>query len=443
MKQNISNVVSNFFIEHKLETPMLVVGVSGGIDSMVLLHLLHSQKLSLSVAHCNFQLRGKESDEDEAFVVNYCRQNGIPCFVKQFQTTQIAKEKGISIEMAARELRYAWFEELRAELRASHVAIAHNQNDSIETFFLNLTRGTGLKGLQGIKPVSGTILRPLITVKRNDIVQYAESFNLNYRTDSTNLTDIYRRNYIRHNIIPLFEELNPSFLATMEQNMSLLASYSAIVDSQVGAARSSFTKKESGELHLDIDKFTALPGWKSILYEILSDYGFSVGEIENAITLATSQTGKRIESATHTLWKNRNNLVVAPNQLPESEAVTISQSEGKIDLPVTLSWETKVLTGEDLPRITSMAILDPEALTYPITLRRWKPGDTFTPSGMKGSKKVSDFLTDVKVDSPQRSRIYVLESGNKIVWIVGLRISEQFRKHGKTGPAVVFQLQNT
>jgi tRNA(Ile)-lysidine synthase len=443
MKKDFSNLVSDFFTINALGKPTLVVGVSGGVDSMVLLHLLQTSHFPIIVAHCNFILRGKESNEDEAFVVNYCHQHGIRCLVKQFQTESIAREKGISIEMAARELRYTWFEELLEEYKAKYIAIAHNQNDSIETFFLNLTRGTGIKGLQGIKSISGNIIRPLIALTRVEIEAYASSHQLEYRTDSTNLTDIYRRNFIRHNIIPLFEEMNPSFMATMEQNMSLLTSYSTLIEGSVDAVRTNISKMESEELHLDIDELTALPGWKSILFEILYGYGFTPGEIENTALLVKAQTGKRIESATHTLWKNRNSFVVAPNISEEHEIAIISTTQGELTEPVELRWESKIFSGESMPRKASIAVFDPEALTFPLTLRRWKPGDTFTPSGMYGSKKVSDFLTDMKLDSQKRSKTLVLESGNKIAWIVGIRISEQFRKHGKTGPAVVFQLKNS
>jgi tRNA(Ile)-lysidine synthetase, N-terminal domain/tRNA(Ile)-lysidine synthetase, C-terminal domain len=442
MKLTISKTVSDFFTKHDLLNSKIIVGVSGGADSMVLLHALKANDYNLSVAHCNFQLRGNESDEDEMFVSNYCDNHQIPYFVKRFQTELFANKQGISIEMAARELRYTWFEELSKEHAANFIAIAHNQNDSIETFFLNLTRGSGIKGLQGIRPISGTIIRPLVTVSREEIVTYANTNHLNYRTDSTNLTDIYRRNFIRHNIIPLFEELNPSFASTMAQNISLLNSYQAMIENQVDAAKTNFTKKISDELHIHIAQLIKTAGWKSILFEILTEYGFTVGEVELAATLTTAQTGKRIESTTHTLWKNRDNLVVEHNHLQNSEGITLTSLEGKVDLPFKMSWESKVLAGKTLPRQSSMAIFDPNVLTFPLTLRKWRYGDTFIPSGMKGSKKISDFLTDIKVDSHRRSTIYVLESGNKIAWILGLRISEQFRKHGKTGPAIIFQMQN-
>lgn len=440
MEQISIKTINQFFECHKLTQASIVVGVSGGMDSMVLLHLLKHSAATIAVAHCNFGLRGSESDGDEAFVANFCNDHAIAFHGTKFNTTQYANEHGISIEMAARDLRYAWFEELRTNLGFEHIAIAHNLNDSIETFFLNLTRGSGIKGLTGINPINGKIVRPLINASRDQIEEYAKNHGISWRTDATNLTDIYRRNFVRLNILPLFTEINPSFLATMQGNFEVLNGVNKLIEEQVVKATASLLTKNGSAFNINIGALTAKTGWEIILFEMLCKYGFTPGEFNMAKALISSQTGSKVVSNSHTLWKERDNLIIQPNQEDAPLVAAIKGNEGSVEQPIKLRWTTITLNSEENKWQANQGVFDAEKLRFPITIRCWNPGDSFTPSGMTGSKKVSDFLTDQKVESHRRSSIMVMESDGKIAWIVGMRVSELFRKKGNSGKAVIFSL---
>lgn len=440
MEQISIKTINQFFKCHKLTQTKIVVGVSGGMDSMVLLHLLKHSAATIAVAHCNFGLRGAESDGDEAFVANFCNDHAIAFHSIKFDTTQYASEHGVSIEMAARNLRYAWFEELANKLGFDYIAIAHNLNDSIETFFLNLTRGSGIKGLTGISPINGKIIRPLINASRDQIEEYAKRHGILWRTDATNLTDIYRRNFVRLNILPLFTELNPSFLATMQGNFEVLNGVNNLVEEQVEKATACLLAKNGLTYSIDIEALVAKTSWEVLLFEMLAKFEFTSGEFDMAKALISSQTGCKVVSSSHILWKERDYLVIEPNQTTTPLIATIEGYEGSIELPIKLKWTTVTLNGEENKWQANQGVFDAEKLSFPLTLRCWNPGDSFTPSGMTGAKKVSDFLTDQKVESHRRSSILVMESDGKIAWVVGMRVSDLFRKKGKTGKAIIFSL---
>lgn len=440
MEQISIKTINEFFNSHKLTQTNIVVGVSGGMDSMVLLHLLKHSAVTIAVAHCNFGLRGAESDGDEAFVANFCNDHAIAFHSIKFDTTQYASEHGISIEMAARDLRYTWFEELANKLGFEYIAIAHNLNDSVETFFLNLTRGSGIKGLTGISPINGKIIRPLINASRDQIEEYAKKHGISWRTDATNLTDIYRRNFVRLNILPLFIELNPSFLATMQGNFEVLNGVNKVVDEQVEKATASLLTKNGLSYSINIGALVAKTSWEVLLFEMLTKFEFTSGEFDMAKALISSQTGSRVVSSSHTLWKERDNLVIEPNQATTPLTATLEGYEGSIELPTKVKWTTVTLNGQENKWQANQGVFDAEKLSFPLTLRCWNPGDSFTPSGMTGAKKVSDFLTDQKVESHRRSSILVMESGGKIAWVVGMRVSDLFRKKGNTGKAIIFSL---
>ena len=432
--------IINFFRNHKLTPSKILIGVSGGMDSMVLLHLLKSYTTTIAVAHCNFGLRDAEADGDEALVASYCKNQGIEFHRIQFNTTQYAIGHGISIEMAARDLRYAWFDELAAKFGFDTIAIAHNLNDSVETFFLNLTRGSSIKGLTGINPINGKVVRPLIEVSREQIEDYAQKHDIQWRTDATNLTDVYRRNYIRLNILPLFAELNPSFLATMQGNLNLISAANKLVEEQVTDAAKSLLTKSSSAYTINIEALTAKTSWEILLFEILNTFGFTPGEFEVAKGLIVSQTGSKVVSSSHTIWKNRDSLVIEPIHILAQPSATIKEYEGSIVEPIRLQWAIGTLNGEETCWQPNQAVFDLAKLKLPLEIRRWQAGDYFTPSGMTGSKKVSDFLTDQKIESHRRSSALVMESNGKIAWIIGLRISEHFRKKGNTGKAIIFSV---
>ena len=441
MEQISTKTIDHFLNHHGLGPKRILVGVSGGMDSMVLLHLLNQLPIPIAVAHCNFCLRGSESDGDEELVSTFCDKKGIRIFKKRFKTTQYALSNGISIEMAARDLRYGWFEELTNEFGFESIAIAHNLNDSIETFFLNLARGSWIKGLTGISPVNGKVIRPLIDISRELIAEYAKENQIPWRMDGTNLTDIYRRNFIRHNILPQFQELNPSFISTMQRNLAILDGASKIIEEHTNEARTTLLTKQGSYHSISISKLTAKPGWETVLFEILNGFGFSSGEFEMAKGILFAQTGSRVVSKSHTIWKDRDNLLLEPNLEVCANQVSIESPNGAISSPVNLSWTTTILTGNEANWQSFQGVFDVDKLTFPLTIRNWRPGDSFIPSGMTGAKKVSDFLTDLKIESNTRNSILVMESQGKIVWVIGLRVSELFRKRRNTGSALVFNLE--
>ncbi len=440
MEQISKKTINHFLSSHKLFPHKILVGVSGGMDSMVLLHLLNQLDIPIAVAHCNFSLRGMESDKDEESVSTYCNDNNITLYTKRFDTNQHSQTHSVSIEMAARDLRYGWFEELSNEFDFDYIAIAHNLNDSIETFFLNLTRGSGIKGLTGISPINGKIIRPLIDLSRENIADYAQENKIPWRMDASNLTTVYRRNFIRHNILPQFVALNPSFISTMQRNLAIMSGASRIIELHASEEKAALLSKQGSVYHINISELTAKLGWETLLFEILNEFGLSSGEYELAKGILFAQTGSRVVTNSYTIWKNRENLVIKPNIESPIIKVIIESPNGAIGSPIKLNWISTHLNATDAKWQSNQGVFEVEKLTFPLTIRNWRAGDSFIPSGMTGAKKISDFLTDQNIESQSRNSIIVMESDGKIAWVIGLRVSELFRKTGKTGTAIIFTL---
>lgn len=423
--------------QHKLFAPTdkVLACVSGGIDSMVLLRLLleAGYRRCLAVAHCNFGLRGAESDGDERLVRQLCEAECIPFYSTRFDTLSYASEQGISTQMAARELRYGWFYELAAVHGFDKIAVAHNANDEVETFFLNLARGTGLRGLTGIAAEQGRVVRPLLFASRGDIERYASEHGVSFREDSSNSSDKYARNSIRHHVIPLMTELNPSFLSTMQGNMSRLQAAQQLLEGMTEQLRKRACVEHGDELKISIE---ALPKeqvefW---LFELLHDYNFSGAVLGDVARALHGRPGRLFYSPTHALLKDRSWLLVRPvgqergdgERLLERAAV-----EQGLDLPLAdggrlrLSLVAAGAAGQPSPRAES---LDYDKLQFPLRLRRWKAGDSFVPLGMRGKKKLSDFFTDIKLNRMEKQEQQLLCSANgDIALLVGRRVDERYR----------------
>lgn len=410
--------------------------VSGGVDSMVLMSLCVNSGYNVGVAHCNFGLRGQESDEDEILVQERARKYGIECHNRRFDTVGEMERTGESMEMAARRLRYTWFAELCQKHGYTVVAVAHHIDDSIETFFINLLRGTGLRGLTGIHKQVGHIVRPLMFATRKEILEYAMKKHIPYRDDSSNKSTKYLRNKIRLGLIPRIREISPRFPFIMHQNIERLISAQNFIQGAIDNIYAQAVTEQSGIYTLHVERIADPKSRDFVIYEILSSrFGFK-GDIVDGLckALAQNNSGKRFYSRSNVAYIDRGNIVITSISEEDSCLITVREGQQRA------YCGNSVLYFElcDVDNLTTynvadnVALIDADKLTYPLTLRRWMEGDSFTPFGMTGSKKVSDFLIDAKVSMAEKGRQFVLLSEGKIAWLVGRRIGDEFRITDKT-----------
>ncbi len=407
----------------------ILAAVSGGIDSMVMLHLVVQAGYRPAVAHCNFMLRGEESDADEEFLKNYVSSLGLVYHVKHFDTLEHARLNGISTQMAARGLRYAWFRELAEQESFDTIAIAHNSNDQVETFFINLTRGTGLKGLTGIAPVSGKIIRPLLFASRQEIESYALEEDIPYREDSSNLETYYDRNKIRHGAIPVFQDINPVFLKTMHENMGRLKEIYQVFQNTVENAREKMLHTGDGLVFIPINELKEYCQPVHVfLFEFIKEYGFTRYQAASIARSLDAIPGKQWYVPGYYLVKDREYLVISPLQTAGQEVFYIEEGQAAIEMPVPMKFETYEKAEGFMPgKEKNVVQMDRGQLDFPLIMRKWKQGDYFKPLGMDGFKKVSDFFTDKKFSLVDKEKTWIMTSGEKICWIVGHRLDERFK----------------
>lgn len=426
LEKKIAKYIDN---EHLLsKEDKVIIALSGGADSVALLHVMHSLGYKCEAAHCNFHLRGEESNRDETFVHELCKSMQIPLHIIHFETEKYAIENKISIEMAARELRYQWFEEIKKESAANVIAVAHHQDDSVETLLLNLIRGTGLSGLLGIRPQNKDIIRPLLCVNRQDIIEYLGSIGQNYVTDSTNLEDEYIRNKIRLNLIPLMEEINPSVKKNIIATSNYLNEIEFIYNNEIENGKQRVLTKEG----IRISDLLKEPAPNALLFEILHPLGFNSAQIQNILSLLLKgQTGKQLISKDGwRIIKDRNMLLIQPKENLE-------------ETPFQLIREELIYTKDFIiPREKNIACFDADKLEdTEFTIRKWRKGDTFVPFGMKGQKKISDYLTDRKLSLIQKERQYVLCQRDKIIWVIGERTDNRYRIDDKTKRVIIITMR--
>ncbi len=416
--------------KHHLELSgnKVLAAVSGGIDSMVMLHLLHAVGADCAVAHCNFNLRGDESDGDEFFVKEKTAGYGFELHVGSFDTIGYAGEKDLSIQMAARELRYGWFEELSVQHGYDIIAIAHNRDDRIETLFINLARGTGIHGLTGIKPRNGKLIRPLLFASREDIIAYAKINNIVFREDSSNKTDKYVRNYIRHHVIPGLERFFPGMQQTIDRNIEYFSGIEAIYNEALIRFMKEIVHKKNGLVYIDLQALFLSPSPVTLLYEILNPFGFSNAVATDVLNDATYPSGRQFFSDTHRLLYDRKTLVVQMLEKEKPQEYLIDHHISHIDIPICLNIEMfDRYPGFKPDTQRDIACLDFHKLQFPLLLRKWEHGDAFRPLGMTNMKKLSDFFIDQKLSLIEKEQCWVLASAGQIVWIVGLRIDDRFK----------------
>jgi tRNA(Ile)-lysidine synthase len=400
------------------------IAVSGGIDSMVLVHLFQHFDLEFGLLHCNFKLRGDESDADMRFIHDYAEENRLHLRIGFFETEQIAKETKTSIQVTARNLRYDWFNEQMDENNVDFVATAHHADDNLETFLINLSRGTGLDGLTGIPAINDRIFRPLLPFSRDEIEQYATENNIEWREDSSNESDKYVRNKIRHHIIPLLKELNPSFLDSFQKTQAYLTDAQSLVkDAEYVVFQEVVTEKEDGTVHFNVDKLLQLPNYKGYLYQWLKQFGFTAWN--DIYDLVHTQSGKQVISGDFVLLKDRDFLILYRKEIPKTNSFLIKRENNQVNIPLKLS----ICNVSDISVLDRNCIfVDEDQLQFPLTLRRCMVGDYFYPFGMNGKKKlISKYLKDEKISLKDKADIWVLCSENKIVWLVNHRLDERFK----------------
>ncbi len=412
-----------------------LLACSGGIDSMVLVDLCKRSKLDFAVAHCNFRLRGESSEGDEAFVRETAINLNIPYYITHFDTVGYMNNNKVSLLMAARELRYAWFAEIMAANGIERLVTAHHADDDLETFLINLSRGTGIDGLVGIPERTANISRPLLKFSRIEISTYAEEQGVQWREDQTNAETKYLRNNIRHRILPLLKELNPSFLKHFKNTQYYLGQTAEIARNQIEQVREALFLKEDNLIKIPVTSLMTLNPLEGYLYALFKNFGFTEwGDIKN---LLSAMSGKEVRSATHRLVKDRDFLLLKTLEPEDHSKYLIYEHEKAIVEPVALTIRM-------VERMTdfgkNILYVDKNALKYPLTVRKWKKGDYFYPLGLNGKKKLSKFFKDEKIDMISKENQWLLCSEGSIVWVVGRRADDRFKVTEKTSQILKFEL---
>jgi len=436
-----------FIKEHALfaAEDRLLIAVSGGVDSVVLCHLCREAGYDVAMAHCNFQLRGTDSDRDEQFVRQLADSYGVPFFSRTFDTYRLAKEQKKSVEETARDARYAWFSELVQTVwtmrngSPGFLLTAHHADDNIETVLMNLFRGTGIRGLRGILPKQHAVIRPLLFARKKELVEYATEHHLSFVTDYTNTQDEFTRNFFRNRVIPLVKEYFPAAEENLLHSISRFGETEFYFRQAIDLHKKKLLEQKGAEIHIPVLKLKKSGPLTTLVYEIIRDFGFSSGQVKEVIELLESGSGKFISSASHRIIKNRNWLIIAPAGTGESEIIII-EGEGEWIYPGGV-MEVRPGAKAILPVTPQMACLDAKEISFPLILRRWKPGDYFYPLGMKKKKKLSRFLIDLKLSKTEKEKIWVLEMNKKIIWVAGYRIDDRFKQSENTASVLCFSLK--
>lgn len=406
----------------------ILLAVSGGIDSMILCDLFLKSNFKFAIAHCNFHLRGEESNRDERFVREYAQKNNIKIHVKDFDTYSYMKEKGKSMQVSAREMRYSWFNELLKEEGYSYIATGHHIDDSIETFFMNILRGTGIAGLHGILQKVNLVIHPLLFTGRAEIVNYQKENKLEFVEDSSNATTKYTRNKIRHELIPLVKEIAPNFDKIISKEIERFRETEVVFRSVINDAKTELLEIENQTIKISIEKLKSYVPQKIFMYEILSDFGFNEATINSIEDALLETSGKQFYSETHRLVKDRDYLLIVKNKPQNLNQYLIEESQTSVYSPIILHMEIlKDLQYVKIPKNKEVAMLDYDKLSFPLILRKWKKGDSFFPYGLQGEKKISEFYKNLKYSILDKENQWLLCSENDIIWVVGQRIDDRYK----------------
>jgi len=422
----------NFVEENNLfnVNSKILLAVSGGIDSMVMLDLFNKAGYHFSIAHCNFKIRGEEADQDAYFVQQQAVRLGCEYHEKSFETLKFARSHSISVQMAARDLRYQWFEELLSEYAYDAYASAHHQDDLVETFLINLSRSTGIAGLSGMKPKIGNRIRPLLFTNSTEIEAYKNANHILFREDSSNQDQKYLRNQMRHQIIPLFKEINPAFSENLVETMEYLKSIEFIYHDFINEARSKcILDQDENTCKISIEQLTSMDYPEACLFEFLQPYNFNKDVVRDVFSALKGSSGKIFISHSHRLLHDRKYLIVEPKVSKDNSSFQyyIEEKTKAIEQPVRLEFKKREYKRIKIDPSPLIAHLDIEKLSFPLVIRKWKEGDYFYPLGMEGKKKISDFLIDIKIPVFDKERIWLLCSEEQVVWVIGLRIDDRFK----------------
>lgn len=439
----------NNFPHFSIQNCHLLVAVSGGIDSIVLVDLLQQLHFSFSIAHCNFELRGEESERDELFVTALAKRYDKPLFVQKFNTQLFAEASKLSIQEAARKLRYDWFSELISSRQLTienqtannnFIVTAHQANDNIETLLLNFFRGTGISGLHGIPPKQGNIIRPLLFAKRNDILQYTKENDLHWVEDSSNASDKYTRNFFRHQVLPLVKEKFANTEDNLLQNIHRFSEAELLYQQAIDLHKKKLLEIKGAEVHIPVLKLQKMVPLQTILWEIVKDFHFASAQLNDIQSLLSADNGKYVASSSHRIIRNRAWLIIAPLQSEESEHILIQNEDDKVAYEEgKISFKKLPVISHQLSPNTEVASLDSKQIQYPLLLRKWKAGDYFYPLGMKKKKKLSKFFTDLKLSKTDKERVWVIEMNKKIVWVINYRIDDRFKVTDTTKEVLVIE----
>jgi len=420
----------------------VLLAVSGGRDSVLMVHFFQDSAIPYGIAHCNFMLRDKDAIADEAFTQKLAEQFRVPYFTTRFETADYAAKLGISLQMAARKLRFDWLEQIRVQNNFQYIATAHHQNDAMETVLLNLVRGTGIAGLHGILPKRDQIIRPLLFLTREEVDSLVKAQDITYRDDASNLSSKYARNKIRLEVIPKLKELNPKLEATFEANSQRFLELELLLKNTVEELRRKLISHKNGTYYLSIPSVLELQPLHTLLFELLKPFSFTEPVIEDLIRALPGQSGLKFESISHRLVVDRHQLIIAEkDERPAEQTISLEDSQ--------IQWGEKTFTIHtqdgnfidlnDSPRI---ALVDAGKLVFPLSVRSWETGDSFCPLGMKGRKKLSDFFVGQKIPLPEKQRIPLLVNGNgEIIWIAGWRLDDRFKVTSNTEKVYIFELK--
>lgn len=422
----------------------VLVAVSGGADSVALAYLLHTSGIDVQIAHCNFRLRGEESGRDEAFVKNFAQQLGVPFHVTHFDTNTYAESMRLSVQEAARQLRYAWLEELRLQTGVAIIATAHHMQDSVETLWMNLSKGTGIAGLHGILPKQGALVRPLLFATREDIAGYMVAEQLAFVEDSSNASDKYTRNYFRHHILPPLREAYPDVIRQTGASIQRFREAEILYQQALEGYRKKLVEQRGEEYFIPVLKFKQVHPLATIAYEMLKPFGCNTHQAAQVVDLLESGPGKFVTTASHRILRDRKWLIITPLREEASAHFLIEAGQTEQIIPgYRLTIREAAYDGHPIPADPNMAYLNAAELTFPLMIRKWKQGDYCYPLGLNKKKKLSRLFIDQKLSLAEKEKIWVLESGKRIVWVIGMRLDHRFRVTEHTGKILVLKLETT
>ena len=416
-------------------TQKVLLAVSGGMDSVVMCDLFSKAKFDFVIAHCNFGLRGEESNEDEMFVKKLSIKYKVPFVITTFQTLEFADNEKISTQMAARVLRYEWFEKVRNEHNCDYIATAHHQNDVLETIFLNLTKGTGIAGFHGIKAKKGFVIRPMLFAEKDSIFEYVVDNQIIWREDSSNESNKYQRNLIRNEVVPLLKKINPNLESTIQQTVERISAVEEIFEIEMEMLRKQITWSDAQATFVNYKAIQTLSQPVIKLSEMLKPFNFTYQQCQDIFEAFDKESGKMFLSPTHTLVKDRTELVITKKNLQVFESQIIESGIREFlseNIYLTIGESLEKKEGFIVPISKKKACLDANKVRFPLQIRKWKEGDWFCPLGMNKKKLISDFLIDIKVPLNLKKEVYVLTSNGSIVWVVGHRIDDRFKVTDKT-----------